>query len=319
MDQRKGWSTALGSAKLYTSTRPILPLAARDGYGRDCLQLLARRDRQFVQAFQHQICQGLCEPHSLELTFDPQQLKVRNDLRLVITGWMHPTDTSLNIGISQNPELSPPAPPSLWAPDASGQFVCKQPFMGFPGGKPKTIVIDLQDVFTGDDTRLRIDSSQQIYWDQAYIIANEPPVPLHSETLALESARLHYRGFGALMPRADDQPHWYDYQDVSQRPKWPPLEGMFTRYGDVLKQMRANDDHLVVMASGDEMILRFQLPSAVLPVGWTRDYVLHSVGWDKDADLNTLEGQSSLPLPFAGMKAYPPLWNSRQRSMQSGN
>jgi hypothetical protein len=70
--------------------------------------------------------------------------------------------------------------------------------------------------------------------------------------------------------------------------------------------MQHDDDHIVVMASGDEMVLRFALPTAPLPVGWTRDYVLHSVGWDKDADLNTLEGQSSLPLPFASMSAYPP-------------
>jgi hypothetical protein len=33
---------------------------------------------------------------------------------------------------------------------------------------------------------------------------------------------------------------------------------------------------------------------------------LHSVGWDKDADANTLEGHSALPLPFAAMKTYPP-------------
>lgn len=70
--------------------------------------------------------------------------------------------------------------------------------------------------------------------------------------------------------------------------------------------MQSDDDHIVVMASGDEMILKFALPDRPLPDGWTRDYVLHSVGWDKDADLNTLEGQSSLPLPFASMKAYPP-------------
>lgn len=296
----------LAEPRLYTASQPVWPTAARDGYNRDVLERLRNRDGQFVQAFQQQICQGLCEPHWIELTFDPRQLSPRSDLRLVLTGWMHPTDTSLNIGISQNADRNLPEPPSLWAPDASGEFVCKQPFMGFPGGKPKTIVVDLKDVFAGDDTRLRIASSQQIYWDQVYIIAGEPPVPLVSQELALKSADLRYRGFGRLLPRADDQPHWYDYTEVSQTPKWPPLEGVFTRYGDVQKQMQADDDHIVVMAAGDEMILKFALPERPLPEGWTRDYVLHSVGWDKDADLNTLEGQSSLPLPFAKMKSYPP-------------
>ncbi len=296
----------LAEPKLFTASQPIWPTSVHDGYGRDCLQQLRARDGSFVQAFQKQICQGLCETHYIELGFDPVQVAVRNDLRLVLTGWMHPTDTSLNIGISQNADRQLPAPPSLWAPNANGEFVCKQPFMGFPGGKPKTIVIDLNGVFEGNDTRLRIQSSQQIYWDQAYLIANEPPVPMVTQELALQSADLSYRGFGKLMPRNSDQPHWYDYQDVSLAAKWPPLEGLFTKYGDVRAQMLADDDHIVVMASGDEMILKFELPSHPLPAGWVRDYVLHSVGWDKDADLNTLEGQSSLPLPFAKMKSYPP-------------
>ncbi len=298
---------ALAQPRLFTASQPVWPIAARDGYGTDQLERLRARDGKFAQAFRHQICQGLCEPHWIELQFDPQQVARATDLRLVLTGWMHPTDTSLNIGISQNPERKLPEPPALWAPNAQGDFVCKQPFMGFPGGKPKTIVVDLSGVFEGNDTRLRIASSQQIYWDQAYVTVDEPPVPLLMQELALQQAELAYRGFGRLLPRAADQPHWYDYHDVSRVPKWPPLEGLFTRYGDVLAQLQADDDHIVVMASGDEMILKFALPERPLPAGWTRDYVLHSVGWDKDADLNTLEGQSSLPLPFANMQAYPPM------------
>ena len=305
---------ALAEPRLFTASQPVWPVTARDGYGRDVLESLRSRDGRFVQAFKRQVCQGLCEQHSIELAFDPQQLGQRSDLRLVLTGWMHPTDTSLNIGLSQNSQRQLPAPPALWAPNASGQFVCKQPFMGFPGGKPKTIVIDLKDVFEGDDTRLRIESSQQIYWDQAYIIVDEPPVPIMTEELALQSAQLRYRGFGRLLPRAADQPHWYDYHQLSLEPKWPPLEGLFTRYGDVLKQMQLDDDHIVVMASGDEMILKFAMPERPLPAGWTRDYVLHSVGWDKDADLNTLEGQSSLPLPFASMKSYPPALEDEEKA-----
>jgi hypothetical protein len=42
------------------------------------------------------------------------------------------------------------------------------------------------------------------------------------------------------------------------------------------------------------------------PRGWTRDFILHNVGWDKDADVNTICGQSVEPLPFRAMKSYPP-------------
>jgi hypothetical protein len=60
------------------------------------------------------------------------------------------------------------------------------------------------------------------------------------------------------------------------------------------------------MGAGDEMTVRFGLPADKLPDGWVRDLVLHSVGWDKDAALNTLEGQSSLPLPSSKYQQYPP-------------
>jgi hypothetical protein len=75
-----------------------------------------------------------------------------------------------------------------------------------------------------------------------------------------------------------------------------------------------NDDLLVVMGPGDEVILKFELPRNDLPEGWVRDFVLHSVGWDKDAAMNTLEGQSSLPLPFSKMSQYPPGSDDRQEA-----
>ncbi len=34
--------------------------------------------------------------------------------------------------------------------------------------------------------------------------------------------------------------------------------------------------------------------------------MLHCVGWDKDADLNTLAGQTTGPLPYRQMGQYPP-------------
>ena len=92
-------------------------------------------------------------------------------------------------------------------------------------------------------------------------------------------------------------PETYDYQSSSATPRWPPLRGSLTRYGDCTELVRQRDDAMVVISSGDEIRLEFSLPLADLPSGWERDFILHSVGWDKDADLNTLSGQSTGPLP----------------------
>ena len=120
------------------------------------------------------------------------------------------------------------------------------------------------------------------------------------------SATVGYRGFSAQLPRTSSQPHRYDYHNVSTVPKWPPLAGQLTRPGDCMSLLSAWDDEMVVIAGGDEIQIRFREPEVQLPEGWKRDFILHSVGWDKDADLNTLEGQNVGPLPFKAMEAYPP-------------
>ena len=53
------------------------------------------------------------------------------------------------------------------------------------------------------------------------------------------------------------------------------------------------------------MTVSFDPPRSDIPPGWKRDFFLHCVGWDKDADLNTILGQSTEPMPFNGMTRYP--------------
>lgn len=280
------------------------PTSAFDSRGRSVLRQISQKDQDYAQAFERLVCQGLAEPHFLELDFGP--LPEKTPLHLVLTGWMHPTDTSLNIAISQSQHRSPPESPSLWVVDERGKWVVAKSVMGFPGGKPKSIVVDISDVFLSSDHRIRIGSSQQIYWDQAQVHVGQEESERLAYPLQLVDAELRYRGFSKLLPRRMDQPHWYDYQNVSLLPKWLELEGPFTRFGNVLELLAADDDRMVVMTAGDEIRLRFRPPAESLPNGWRRDFVLHSVGWDKDADLNTLAGQGSLPLPFARQEAYPP-------------
>jgi hypothetical protein len=90
--------------------------------------------------------------------------------------------------------------------------------------------------------------------------------------------------------------------------------GHFTRYGDVLELLTARDDRLLVMGAGDESTLRFAA-IAPPPAGWKRDFLLYSVGWDKDANLQTVLGQSSEPLPFEAMTAYP--WPGEEQTPDS--
>jgi hypothetical protein len=293
----------LAQFKVHTVRSPRLPVAARDMHGRDVLSTISAADGQFFKGFDHKHLQGLTEEHFLELDLGP--LPGADQITLFLTGWMRPTDTSLNVAISQNPHLAAPSPPALWVGDGAGGWRLARPFMGFPGGKTKTIAVDLSGLFTADDNRLRIVTNQEFFWDAAFFTVDEEPAELKLTHLPPVAADLHYRGFSALRPTGGYGPDTFEYNHVSTAPKWPPMRGLFTRYGDVTELLTTEDDLLAVVGAGDEITIEFDLPADDPPAGWKRDFLLHNIGWDKDADLNTIYGQAVEPLPFGAMSGYP--------------
>jgi tetratricopeptide (TPR) repeat protein len=289
--------------KVHTVRNARPPVAAVDQKGRDVLPKIATRDVDYLQCFDRRFKQGLTEPHFLEL--DLGELDDPQEITLFLTGWIRPTDTSLNIAISQRPDLESTQPPSVHVPGANGDWIKVQPYMGFPGGKTKTIAIDLSDVFPTDDHRVRIATTMEIYWDHAFFTVDETPVKTNTTEMPLVAADLRYRGFSTKLPHAGLGPETYDYGQLDLRLHWPPLEGRLTTYGDVTELVQRTDNRQALLGAGDEMEVRFKVISTELPAGWKRDFILHNVGWDKDADLNTVYGQTVDPLPFGGMVGYP--------------
>ncbi len=107
-------------------------------------------------------------------------------------------------------------------------------------------------------------------------------------------------------------PHWFDYSDVDSTWKFRDLTGFYTRFGDVLPLLLESDDKYVITNAGDEITIEFD--AALLPAlnnGWKRDFLIRSVGWVKDGDMNTATGNKVLPLPFHGIKSYPPSENDQ--------
>ena len=294
---------SISQFKVHTVQHPKTPIAAVDQKGRDVLPGVKARDEDFVQCFDRRVKQGLTEPHFLEL--DLGQLEKPQNITLFLTGWIRPTDTSLNVAISQRPDLESTQPPSVHVPDANGNWVQVQPYMGFPGGKTKTIAINLSDVFPTDDYRVRIATTMEIYWDHAFFTVDEESAEVRTTEMPLLTADLHYRGFSKKVPHPGLGPGGYDYNQLDAHQQWPPMEGRLTTYGDVTELMAQTDNRQALLGAGDEMEVRFKATLTELPIGWKRDFILHNVGWDKDADLNTVFGQTVDPLPFAGMVGYP--------------
>ena len=82
-------------------------------------------------------------------------------------------------------------------------------------------------------------------------------------TLAPVSADLHYRGFSRMYRKGGRYgPYWFAYDDVAKESPWRPIDGAFTRFGDVLPLLRKPDDMYVIMGPGDEATIEFDASSA---------------------------------------------------------
>ena len=283
----------------------ILPVSATDHNGNDVLSYITSEDDVYLPGFDAEKYQGMAEIHSL--TLDPGKTANTSELKLFMKGWIFPTDASINVALSQTETMNTMWP-VIQVKNKKGEWQNVLENFGFPMGKDKTVIVDLSNKFLSNDHRVRIVTNMEIYWDYIFYANGNPEAPVNTTFLDPGSADFHYRGFSRSYRKGGRYgPHWFDYNDVDKNPKWVDLFGSYTRYGDVQPLLLKADDQYVISNAGDEMSLVFDAAALPpLPKGWKRDFFVHSVGWVKDGDLNTAFGNQVGPLPFHGMKTYPP-------------
>jgi Tfp pilus assembly protein PilF len=285
-------------------TRPARSVAwARDQDDRDVTDLVRARDGRYVDTFERGPFQGVATDHYLEIVLG-DSAPTAGPLWLVAHGWVYPTDASINVAISQGTHV-PPGTLRLEIPDGAGGWRTVEPNLGFPAGKSKTMLIDLQRVFPPDaDRRLRLRTNLEVYWDHVAWAVGLPDAPAVTQRLLPATAELRYRGFSRVSQASRTVPELPDYEPVTAAaPQWRDLVGFYTRFGDVRPLTEAADDRYVIMNAGDELAFRFAAP-APPPAGWTRDFVLIGDGWVKDGDFNTGFSATVLPLPYHGLVDY---------------
>ena len=290
--------------RIYSVSDRRKPLSAVDGEGNDLMALLDEWDYKYVSNLMPTQFQGITEPH--DMIIDLGDLSNAEEVILFLHGWIFPTDASINVNVSQTPDVTV-FPPRVQVPDENGEWTTVIESINFPNGKDKTCIVDLSGKFLTDDYRVRLQTSMQIYWDHLFFTVDEPAVDIAETVLSPSSADLHYRGYSRMYRKGGRYgPHWFDYSTVETGPKWRDLTGDYTRYGEVLALVTEPDNEVVIMNAGDEMTVKFS-NSDVPPLqkGWVRDYILYSDGWLKDGDMNTARGQTVAPLPFHALKAYP--------------
>jgi tetratricopeptide (TPR) repeat protein len=282
-----------------------IPVSAKDSQGNDVLPYIVEKDDSYLSGFKPDKYQGVTEMK--ELILDPGEIGQPGNLYLFLNGWIFPTDASINVAISQSDNLKV-IPPVIQVINKEGEWETIIDNLGFPMGKDKTVFADLSGKIVSKDHRIRIRTNMEIYWDHIFFSDCLSNAPIISTMMNPVSADLHYRGFSRSYRKGGRYgPHWFDYSDVDKDPKWRDLSGNYTRFGNVLPLLTESDNKYIITNAGDETSIEFDakgLPE--LKKGWRRDFLIHSVGWVKDGDMNTANGNTVLPLPFHGMTSYPP-------------
>ncbi len=276
---------------------------AIDDNGNDVTATLRSVDGKYVDNFGLGQYQGVTRDHYVEIDLG-SDVPAAGPLYLVAKGWLHPSDSTINVAISQG-HHERPKPLSLSVQDAHGAWHVVKANLGFPAGRNKTCLIDLTGIFRpGQPHSIRLSTNLEIYWDQIEWAKGLPNTQLKITRLAPSYADLHYRGYSTIEQANASSPEIPDYNRLMATTQiWRDLTGYYTRFGDVRPLLGKVDDRYVIMNAGDELSLRFPA-LAPPPAGWVRDYVLAGDGWVKDGDYNSLDSATVRPLPYHARHIY---------------
>ncbi len=296
-------------------------VGATDEHGHDVLASISALDRRYAGDFGLLPVRGYAEPH--ELTLDLGDLPPHPVL--LVTGWTDYAFSNDNVAASQR-SLQINAP-SLEVRDHTGTWRTAIADIGFPVGRPQTIVVDLANVWRSSSRQVRIRTNMRICWDQVLVASADPRsiasadprsvVSADSRSVASAfrrkitrlnpvSADLHWRGFSEEISPDGREPFSYDYDRVTRVSPWKVMTGSYTREGDVGPLLMRTDDMFVISQPGDEIALSFDAAAlAQLPDGWTRTFLLYANGYSKEMNPRSARPDSVAPLPFQRMTRYP--------------
>jgi tetratricopeptide (TPR) repeat protein len=298
IDERFAFPSPDLSTRLMETPTPVNSVT--DHRGKDLTDLLSAVDEVYASPFQKTKYQGLTEEYSIEIELNDAE----NPQWLILSGWLRPTDSSINLALSQG-SIDPPKGLRVEVSTGNDEWSTLHENYGFPAGKLKSILIDLEEVGEAINVRkVRLTTTTEIYWDGIFQAGKMDSSLLKETDLNAASMDLRYRGFSEWNRENETSPKLPDYSYISStNQRWRDLEGYHTRFGDVSELLHDIDDRYVIMNAGDELVLRFKEADPPKE-GYKRSYIFVSDGWEKDGDYNTEASATVLPLPYHGQQEY---------------
>ncbi len=277
------------------------PTAVEDEHGHDVLARVLRMDRQYPDDFGVDRIRGYAKEHSLTITLPPSKDGRR---ALLLTGWTDYAFSGDNVAAHQ---LGlPTLVPSLEIADAHGQWRTAIADIGFPVGRPQTVVVDLTGKVPASVSTVRIVTTMRIYWDAIRVGTIVESAGATTTRLDPVASTLAWRGFSTPDSPDGREPFGADYSRVATGSPWKQMPGRYTREGDVRELLLTTDDRFIVSRPGDEITVSFDATGVPkVPDGWTTTFLLYADGFSKEMDLNSASPDEVEPLPFHGMTRYP--------------
>ncbi len=306
LDERFSTDGRKASGATFAWAGAIEPAHATDHGGRDVTDLIRHRDRRTVDRFARlRGWPGYAERHALILDFEDRLARVEagRKLRLCLDGWVEYPYSQTNYAAATAGVVYEPPTLERRRDDETWELI--DAHLGFPAGLPRMMTVELDPRAIGPRSVLRISTNMECYWDRAFVAVVDDSIRPTTTALPVLRAALGDRGYLREGSPDGRMPLLYEYDHVDPAPL-ARMEGMLTRYGDVARLLRDDDDQLCLVGSGDEV--RIEFDARLLPPlaqGWTRSYVLRTFGYCKDADPFTATSDTVGPLPWKGMGPYP--------------
>lgn len=285
---------------LTTTRNARPPVRAVDGHGHDVLPTIAALDGRSLDDFRVLPIRGYAERQVLRLDLGAGS----DNAVLLMTGWTDYAFSNDNVAASQAGLTM--TPPALEVKDAAGAWRTVIDEIGFPVGRPQTVVVDLKGKWLSSAREVRITTNMRIYWDQILVDVSGGGFPTRVTRLDPSAADLRWRGFSEEITTEGHEPPRFDYSRVSTMMPWKMMVGRYTREGDVRPLLREVDDMYVISRPGDELALAFEERSLPpLPSGWERTFLVSAHGWSKEMNPRSASPDAVGPLPFFRMSRYP--------------
>ncbi len=296
----EGLRSTVDPFRLYVVRDVRSPDAIEDEHGHDVKERLSRIDRRYADDFTLERIRGYAAEHSLTITLSPSS----EPRVLLMNGWTDYSFSGDNVAAHQLGLKM--APPSLQVQDPNGTWRTAIPEIGFPVGRPQTVVVDLTGKVPASARQVRIVTTMRVYWDAVQIGVLDAKAQTKMARVDPSLSTLRWRGFSEQQSPDGKEPFGADYGRVSALSPWKLMPGRYTREGDVRALLLNVDDQFVVSRPGDEIAVSFDAARVpAVPDGWALTFLLYADGFSKEMDLNSASPDELEPLPFHGMKQYP--------------